>query len=48
MVDPRKTLSAKIADLHMSFTPGTDLAILNAMAHVIVKEKRSMFVRQQA
>jgi nitrate reductase NapA len=39
MVDPRKTLSAKIADLHMSFTPGTDLAILNAMAHVIVKEK---------
>ncbi|HSH13879.1 MAG TPA: molybdopterin-dependent oxidoreductase, partial [Desulfurivibrionaceae bacterium] len=38
MVDPRKTLSARIADLHMSFTPGTDLAILNAMAHVIVKE----------
>ncbi|HSR36353.1 MAG TPA: molybdopterin-dependent oxidoreductase, partial [Desulfurivibrionaceae bacterium] len=39
MVDPRKTLSARIADLHMSFAPGTDLAILNAMAHVIVKEK---------
>jgi nitrate reductase NapA len=38
MVDPRKTLSARIADLHMSFMPGTDLAILNAMAHVIVKE----------
>ena len=38
MVDPRKTLSARIADLHMSFVPGTDLAILNAMAHVIVKE----------
>ncbi len=38
MVDPRKTLSARIADLHMSFTPGTDLAILNAMAHVIIKE----------
>lgn len=38
MADPRKTLSARIADLHMSFTPGTDLAILNAMAHVIVKE----------
>ncbi len=38
MADPRKTLSARIADLHMSFTPGMDLAILNAMAHVIVKE----------
>jgi nitrate reductase NapA len=38
MVDPRKTLSARIADLHMSFTPGTDLAILHAMAHVIIKE----------
>lgn len=38
MVDPRKTLSARIADLHMSFIPGTDLAILNAMAHVIIKE----------
>jgi nitrate reductase NapA len=38
MVDPRKTLSARIADLHMSFIPGNDLAILNAMAHVIVKE----------
>lgn len=38
MVDPRKTLSARIADLHMSFIPGTDLAILHAMAHVIIKE----------
>jgi nitrate reductase NapA len=38
MADPRKTLSARIADLHMSFTPGTDLAILHAMAHVIIKE----------
>ncbi len=38
MVDPRKTLSARIADMHMSFIPGSDLAILNSMAHVIVKE----------
>jgi len=38
MADPRKTLSARIADMHMNFLPGTDLAILNAMAHVIVKE----------
>ncbi len=38
MVDPRKTLSARIADMHMSFIPGNDLAIMNAMAHVIVME----------
>lgn len=38
MADPRKTLSARIADLHMDFLPGTDLAILHAMAHVIIKE----------
>lgn len=38
MADPRKTLSARIADMHMNFLPGTDLAILHAMAHVIIKE----------
>ncbi len=38
VVDPRRTPTARIADLHMQFKPGTDLAILNAMAHVIVKE----------
>jgi nitrate reductase NapA len=46
MVDPRKTLSARIADLHMSFVPGNDLAILNAMAHVIVKE--NLYSREYA
>lgn len=38
MADPRKTVSARIADLHMTFIPGTDLWILNSMAHVIIKE----------
>lgn len=38
VADPRKTLTARIADLHLSFVPGTDLAIMNAMAHVIIKE----------
>jgi nitrate reductase (cytochrome) len=37
--DPRKTPTARIADLHLSFKPGTDLAILNAMAWVLVNEK---------
>jgi nitrate reductase NapA len=38
VLDPRKTPTARIADLHLSFTPGTDLAILNAMANVLVAE----------
>ena len=32
------TPTSRLADLHLSFTPGTDLAILNAMAHVLVAE----------
>lgn len=39
VVDPRRTPTARIADLHISFTPGADLAIMNAMAHVLVSEK---------
>ncbi|MHB0968345.1 MAG: molybdopterin oxidoreductase family protein [Thermoanaerobaculia bacterium] len=38
VMDPRRTPTSRIADLHISFTPGTDLAILNAMAHVLVKD----------
>jgi nitrate reductase NapA len=38
VLDPRRTPTARIADLHLSFTPGTDLAILNAMANVLVAE----------
>ena len=37
--DPRVSPTSRIADLHLQFKPGTDLALLNAMAHVIVKEK---------
>lgn len=38
VLDPRPTPTSRIADLHISFTPGTDLAILNGMAHVILAE----------
>ncbi len=38
VLDPRRTPTARIADLHLSFAPGTDLAILNAMAHVLLAE----------
>lgn len=39
VVDPRKTNTARIADLHVPFKPGTDLAILNAMAYHIIYEE---------
>ncbi len=39
VVDPRRTNTARIADEHVSFRPGTDLAILNAMAYVIIREE---------
>ena len=38
VVDPRVTMFAQMADIHLPVTPGTDLALLNALAHVILKE----------
>lgn len=37
--DPRISATSRIADMHMQFKPGTDLAMLNAMAYVIIEEK---------
>ena len=39
VVDPRLTNTARIADLYLPIVPGTDLALLNAMAHVIINEE---------
>ena len=39
VVDPRKTNTARIADIHVPFKPGTDLAILNAMAYHIIYDE---------
>jgi nitrate reductase NapA len=39
VVDPRRTNTARIADIHIAFKPGTDLALLNSMAYVIIKEE---------
>ena len=38
VVDPRVTLFAQLADIHLPITPGTDVVLLNALAHVILKE----------
>ncbi|MEW5956818.1 MAG: formate dehydrogenase subunit alpha [Chloroflexota bacterium] len=39
VVDPRATEMARLAELWLRQKPGTDTAVYNAMAHVIVKEK---------
>jgi ferredoxin-nitrate reductase len=38
VADPRATPTARAATLHLPVRPGTDLALLNAMLHVIVAE----------
>jgi len=37
-IDPRGPSLAKFADLHLKVAPGTDMALLNAMANVIISE----------
>lgn len=38
VVDPRVTMLAQFADIHLPITPGTDLVLLNSLAHVIINE----------
>ncbi len=38
VMDPRATSVAKMADVFLQITPGTEIPVLNAMAHVIIKE----------
>ncbi|MCW5661208.1 MAG: nitrate reductase [Burkholderiaceae bacterium] len=38
VVDPRVTMLAQFADIHLPITPGTDVVLLNAMLHVIFKD----------
>lgn len=38
VVDPRVTMLAQMADIHLPLTPGTDVVLQNAMMHVIFKE----------
>jgi formate dehydrogenase alpha subunit len=39
VADPRETQIARLADLHLSHRPGTDVALLNGMMHVIIEEQ---------
>ncbi len=38
VVDPRVTMLAQFADMHLAINPGTDLVLLNSLAHVIIDE----------
>ncbi|PCJ22502.1 MAG: nitrate reductase catalytic subunit [SAR86 cluster bacterium] len=38
VIDPRVTMFAQFADIHLPVTPGTDLVLLNSLAHVILDE----------
>jgi anaerobic selenocysteine-containing dehydrogenase len=38
VVDPRVTMLAQFADMHLPIRPGTDVVLLNSLAHVILKE----------
>jgi ferredoxin-nitrate reductase len=37
VVDPRRTATAEVADLHLAIKPGTDLDLLNGIAHLLMR-----------
>ncbi|MGH8869907.1 MAG: molybdopterin oxidoreductase family protein [Actinomycetes bacterium] len=39
VVDPRETATARVADLHLQATPGTDLALANGLLHLALVER---------
>ncbi len=40
VLDPRQTPVRSVADVHLAPIPGYDLAVMHAMAHVIVRDKK--------
>ncbi len=38
VVDPRRTVTAASAHLHLAIKPGTDIALLNAMLHIMISQ----------
>lgn len=37
VVDPRRTKTAEVADLHLAINPGTDIDLLNGIAHLLMR-----------
>ncbi|MCF6157645.1 MAG: nitrate reductase [wastewater metagenome] len=38
VIDPRRTETASLADIHLQVKPGTDVALNNALAYILLKE----------
>ena len=38
VIDPRRTELARLADLHLQLRPGTNVALINGLGHVIARE----------
>lgn len=38
VVDPRETKTALVADYHLNVRPGTDIALVNGLIHILIKE----------
>ncbi len=50
VLDPRNTELAQLADIHLPLRPGSNVAVLNAMLHVIIQEGLldQNFIRQHS
>jgi anaerobic selenocysteine-containing dehydrogenase len=48
VVDPRRTATAEAAHLHLAIQPGTDVALLNAILHILIAQQwtNERFLRQ--
>ena len=40
VVDPRRTDSCELADLHLALQPGTDVALLHGLLHILLRDER--------
>ena len=39
VADPRRTATAKLADIHLQLAPGTDAALANGLLHVAIRDR---------
>lgn len=40
VVDPRRTDSCELSDLHLALQPGTDVALLHGLLHILLRDQR--------